>query len=664
MDVARDISFHERRSTLETMVHSSGLHALSLSADTTHDQPASVSQMGHAPSQPALMTWSSILSRPETSIDALSLAKDHPPRRWKLLITVIDCSKSSRLHNPPRSIHMLKARLSAAVGVENSALEGAASAETIVTGINGPQRKPLEHDDDLQEFWDHVRSERSDKSSTITNHLQSPMLKAYPSNPLTPTQAVVAALGVVNEEPGSMEEESVEECVGPTLEEVEARCRAAEDQVAQCQEEIAELQFRLSTTEEELEQTRQACATLEEQNLDYLRRFEEQLDQRREEILRQTEEKFKATMMTQAQQIADAESHRRRLEGELRLNQEKVKQLESSNREQRRVAAQALASVEDSRTQKEEHLRQIAAKSARVKQLEYIAQSWRRKVDEMSRCRLKEFSESEACSTFRILNVSSKLTEFPKGRLVQSPEFEVPNLGRVQFEFCPTGDMKSRDGWCSLRLRVPDRSHVRWIARIGTKDYGPRTDYYDQSHWWNRYGIVWLNLCPVEEVRAQILSESDSLLCGIAVLEILPLPSDAASKPMTVTTDEQATFDEEQSRAGSVVVPALTSQLDAHKTLGRPFSAPNARARGTDSAQSGGASRGSLGLNQGQHPRPKVPLLSYGQARSESRPRGVLSASFPAPKQPALPAAVAPARRPGRPCSVPALRISRNAKSS
>lgn len=649
---------------METMVHSSGLHALSLSADTTHDQPASVSQMGHAPSQPALMTWSSLLSRPETSIDALSLARDHPPRRWKLLITVIDCSKSSRLHNPPRSIHMLKARLSAAVGVDNSALEGAASAEAIVSGVNGPQRKPLEHDDDLREFWDHVRSERSDIASTIASHVRSPILKRDPSSPLTPTQAVVAALGVVNEESGSMDEEdSVEEAAGPTLEEVEARCRAAEEQVAQGQEEIAALEFRLSTTEEELEHTRQACATLEEQNLDYLRRFEEQLDQRREEILRQTEEKFKATMMTQAQQIADAESHRRRLEGELRLNQEKVKKLESSSREQRRVAAQALSDLEDSRKQNEEHLRQIAAKSSRVKQLEYMAQSWRRKVDEMSRCRQKEFSVSEAYSQFRILNISSKLTEFPKGRLVQSPEFEIPNLGRVQIEFCPTGDMKSRDGWCSLRLRVPDRSHVRWIARIGTKDYGPRTDYYDQSHWWNRYGIVWLNLCPVDEVQAQILSETDSLLCGIAILEVLPLPSDVGSKPLTTATEKRETLDEDQFRTDLVVVPASTSQCDAHTKLDRPSSAPNARARGTDAAQSVGAPRGSIGLTPGQYLRPKVSLLSHGQARTESRSHGLLSVSLPATKQPALPPAVAPARRPGRPGSVPALRISRNAKS-
>jgi len=146
--------------------------------------------------------------------------------------------------------------------------------------------------------------------------------------------------------------------------------------------------------------------------------------------------------------------------------------------------------------------------------------------------RNKEIRDSAASLEFRILNVSSKLADFPKGRLVQSPEFQVPKLGKVQFEFFPNGDIKSNDGWCSLRLRVPDRTRLKWSARVGRLEFGPRTDLFDQRQWWNKYGLLWLNFCEVSEVRDVISRETDSLICGVEVLEILP-----ATEPVLPDTD-------------------------------------------------------------------------------------------------------------------------------
>jgi hypothetical protein len=98
----------------------------------------------------------------------------------------------------------------------------------------------------------------------------------------------------------------------------------------------------------------------------------------------------------------------------------------------------------------------------------------------------------------------------------------VPELGKVQFEFFPAGDVNSREGWCSLRLRVPDHTRLRWSAFVGKKRIGPRTDHFDQRQWWCRYGLLWLNFCLVSEVKTEVSPETDTLLCGIEVHEILP----------------------------------------------------------------------------------------------------------------------------------------------
>merc|ERR1719271_2008884 len=96
-------------------------------------------------------TWSSLLTHHAGKFDSKALGNtvldDSFPKRWKLLITVIDCSHTPRLNNPPKSIHALKARLSAAVGIESTGigLSGTeATAQAIVSGYEGPERRALD----------------------------------------------------------------------------------------------------------------------------------------------------------------------------------------------------------------------------------------------------------------------------------------------------------------------------------------------------------------------------------------------------------------------------------------------------------------------------------------------------------------------------------------
>lgn len=69
---------------------------------------------------------------------------------------------------------------------------------------------------------------------------------------------------------------------------------------------------------------------------------------------------------------------------------------------------------------------------------------------------------------------------------------------------------------------MPDHTRLRWSAFIGKKRIGPRTDHFDARQWWCRYGLLWLNFSPLTDVRSEISPETDTLLCGIEVHEILP----------------------------------------------------------------------------------------------------------------------------------------------
>jgi len=231
--------------------------------------------------------------------------------------------------------------------------------------------------------------------------------------------------------------------------------------------------------------------------------------------------------MGKGKALLETESQVQRLEWQVETRDEKVKELEGQLREQRAAFRDLASGFEEEREQFEEERKRLASKVGRVRQMEFFADCWRRKVMELTDVSGKELREHEDSLQYRIGSISTKIKEFQKGRLVQSPEFEVPELGKVQFEFFPTGDVNSREGWCSLRLRVPDHTRLKWSAFIGKKRIGPRTDHFDQRQWWCRYGLLWLNFCPLSDVWTEISPETDTLLCGIEVHEILPEMSGA-----------------------------------------------------------------------------------------------------------------------------------------
>lgn len=509
----------------------------------------------------------------DTCTATMTLRDESFPKRWKLLITVIDCSHMPRLNNPPRSIHALKARLSAAVGIESTGvgLSGTeATAQAIITGLEGPERRKLENDEDLCMFWDNVSSGQTAFSPVLqrtnsnickdrvqgfahrpsllpkmsgTDLGQSPTsartdgslaatLLRPASASASPTQQAresTTDLAVLEEEEEELvaEDRHEDDEDEPAEEEMDLDCQlklaAAEEQLEEFAAELDMLRVRNSDLEQQLANISDRCNSLQEDNLEFISAFEQQVEARRLEIVSELEKKYQGSILDQGRSLADKDSQINNLKGKLHGREEKIKELEATVREHGVEVAKLLEGFDEERAKNEDERKRLGRKVARVRQLEFFADCWRRKVKELMDCRGKELSD-EASLQFRVGSISTKLEDFEKGRLVQSPEFDVTDLGKVQIEFFPTGDVNSREGWCSFRLRVPHDTRVRWRAFIGKKILGPRTDSYCKRQWWCRYGIVWLNFCTVSEVRAEISPETDTLVCGIEVLEILPLP--------------------------------------------------------------------------------------------------------------------------------------------
>jgi len=650
-------------------------------------------------------------------------------KRWKFLIVVVDCSQGPRLHNPPRSVRALKSRLATALGIEALSKEHggagseAASAQSIVTGLEGPERHMLEQDDELCSFWDRVSAisgvpelEHTDEgvrrlskglymapsgfralnsvdgsrtgsrggsrgSSAIRGRRpmlppqmqqmlqmqQMPQMLHAPVSTAssgTPTAAAHAVLPTHMSPPSPALSQGVLNNTAELEAEVHdlsERCKAAEEELSFCQNRFEDCTAELEMVRDELEaaqrneaesqekmvELRNLSEHLQEQNLAFIRTFEQQLEQSKDDIRKEVADKFQAHLDEAGRKIVEAEGQSRRLEGQLQITLDKIKDLEAALRRERSTARRCEAALEKEHARAGELEDKINQQASRLRQMEFYADSWRRKVSEIADARMQALAQPDLHFEFRVMDVSAKIRSWSKGRMAQSPEFHVPKLGSLQFEFFPAGEINSRPGWSSLRVHVPNGTRLRWKAKVGKRDFEPREDHYDTRQWWNRYGIQYLNLCQAEELLSEVAVDSDSVLIGFEVLEILPMvdepPSSAA---ISVDVDPS-----DQIGPPEVAVPLRPNTA--------PQSVPSRAVASTRPAslpQCAASPSGTAGKGKGSEQREKAmkPVYAFGAGTSGA----AHAAAAYVVKSGNLPPAVAASRRLQRPRSMTSLRQS------
>jgi len=132
--------------------------------------------------------------------------------------------------------------------------------------------------------------------------------------------------------------------------------------------------------------------------------------------------------------------------------------------------------------------------------------------------------------SWNIPKIQSKVS-WPRERSVCSSDKKLASLSSVVVEFYPGGVEASFPGYCALRLHVPDKTRLSWGVVFGkmkkTHDCGKRaSDDFAKHLWWCRSGILWPNVCKLEDVKRNIDRESDSILLTFEAFSVTSLPDE------------------------------------------------------------------------------------------------------------------------------------------
>merc|ERR1719253_1881423 len=401
---------------------------------------------------------------PSTTLDLLKYA-----------IFVVDCAKALvMVKSKPESLEELKFRCVEAMGLR--APDESVRMELIFAGYDGPRREPLGTDDQLEAFLNTLPQDHEGQSKGDA--------------------AVQAALAQQREE-------------------YEKKLRALQRQLDDMTEEAERLQARNNELEAEaLAMHEQLRVRLEQAEVDIEKRcrkaFKKELaehervwGERIEELKRKLGELH--SKYVAEQERADA------LEVECEAQKKRIEELEV---DKERLEARGA---------------QLEPFVAKCDQLQSEVDLWKKRYEQLLReCEREDDPPKDADSSsfeWAIPAMTSKL-RYPKGRMVQSPEFNIAGLKEpVQVEFFPKGDSSSWDGWCAVKLRVPDETQLVWSCWVGSCRQGPRLDVFDQNNWWCRQGLLWSNFCLQLDAKRQI-DDADNLICGIEVHAVGPFARD------------------------------------------------------------------------------------------------------------------------------------------
>jgi len=306
-------------------------------------------------------------------------------------------------------------------------------------------------------------------------------------------------------------------------------------QRAEYEKKMRLLELRIAIKTSECDKLSERNHELEEDARQMVEQMKVRLEQAEIDIEKRCRKEFKRLLAEKEKEWTARIDELRRKLGELQMMyDEEVIKVEELTAQVQDLEAQ-IEALHKERARLQARIKELEPFVAKCDQLQTEADLWRKRYEQL----LKEMEREddppkmEDSNSFEwaIPAMSAKL-KFPKGRNVQSPEFQIAGLKEpVQIEFFPRGDSSTWDGWCGIKLRVPDETQLLWSAWVGTQRQGPRLDLFDQNTWWCRNGLLWSNFCLIHDLMTQI-DDADNLICGIEVHAIGPFAREDPEHPL------------------------------------------------------------------------------------------------------------------------------------
>merc|ERR1712216_451384 len=126
---------------------------------------------------------------------------------------------------------------------------------------------------------------------------------------------------------------------------------------------------------------------------------------------------------------------------------------------------------------------------------------------------------------WRIWGIAAKMANYPKGSRVFSPEFEASKVAHLGLVFYPNGNSNAKQGFCSLGLKAPHGTHLRYKLYIGNTERFTDLRHNVTESW----GFV--DMCKVEEELSQ---EEDLLRLGVEIIDDIDANESLSISPSKV----------------------------------------------------------------------------------------------------------------------------------
>jgi hypothetical protein len=522
---------------------------------------------------------------------------------YKFMIFALDLGEARKKQSKlPKTLDDFKHKICDSLGVDSDDQR----VEAIFAGYQGVGRVALDTDEQFKEFMSSVDSKPEQE---VVVQEESPLVQEL--------RAEIASLRRDKERSEALwlkEKANLNDQIAIQEKRLNELTKQIEEQRQQFQRKLLKVQEEKRAVERELEKAKQEIEKLKDQLQKVSAVYEEKMREQREKF-DEEKRRLMATIKHQKEEIARKDELIAQLEEQVATLKERVEQLEAQVEEQKQKIAEL-----------EKENRKL---TVLTKQQKRINDELQAKYEDV-RAKLAKYEETapmviEEPDPLRfewvIPGMRAKLEKWERGRAIHSPEFCLESVDDMMIEFFPRGDSTSYDGFCAVKIRVPDNTKIRWSFQIGEILGGPRCDHYERHLWWNRSGVVWNNFCTEYDLERQI-DENDQLTC-VFQLHVIP-EGEKLQDPVELGRDPFA--------HRSAQLPVLRSQSEAELSTGEKLLNPlYYRHEDLPGGASSSLFNGKVSIEREQSPltsRGASPLASVGsRATTRASSRKVLGAS-------------------------------------